>query len=84
MDGKNVVKSRGAIHYLRNEELDKCVNYLKPKINKEKVVTLIVGGPNKYYDYNEKMIEEIFSRVSNNFISNGYQLIFIPSMRTPK
>ena len=31
LDGKNVVKSRGAIHYLRNEELDKCVNYLKPK-----------------------------------------------------
>tara|TARA_B100000029_G_scaffold97130_1_gene87410 strand:- start:3141 stop:4091 length:951 start_codon:yes stop_codon:yes gene_type:complete len=84
LNGANVLKSKGAIHYLRNDELDKNIDYLKPHINKEKIVTLIVGGPNKYYDYNETVINEIFSKVSKNFISKGYQLIFIPSMRTPQ
>ena len=84
LDGKNVLKSKGAIHYLRANELNENINYLKPQMNKEKIVTLIVGGPNKYYDYNLSVIEGIFKKVSKNFINNGYQLIFIPSMRTPK
>ena len=84
LNGKNVLKSKGAIHYLRANELNENINYLKPQINKEKIVTLIVGGPNKYYDYNLSTIEGIFKKVSKNFINDGYQLIFIPSMRTPK
>ena len=84
LNGKNVLKSKGAIHYLRDEELNENMDYLKPKINKEKIVTFIVGGPNKYYDYEGSIINEIFSKVSKNFISKGYQLIFIPSMRTPQ
>ena len=84
LDGKNVLKSKGAIHYLRNEELNENINYLKPQINKEKIVSLIVGGPNKYYDYNDYIIQEIFLKISKNFLKEGYQLIFIPSMRTPK
>ncbi len=84
LEGKNVLKSKGAIHYLRNEELNENINYLKSQINKEKIVSLIVGGPNKYYDYNNYIIQEIFSKISKNFLKEGYQLIFIPSMRTPK
>ena len=42
VDGKNVLKSKGAIHYLRNNELNENENYLKSKINKEKVIALIV------------------------------------------
>ena len=84
LEGKNVLKSKGAIHYLRNNELEENRDYLKSKVNKEKLVTLVVGGPNKYYDYNEVIVEEIFLKIKSNFISKGYQLIFIPSMRTPK
>ncbi len=82
--GKNVILSKGAIHYLREKELENNLDYLKPKINKEKIVTLIVGGPNKYYDFNKTALSEIFFKIKNNFIKNNYQLIFIPSMRTPK
>ena len=82
--GENVITSKGAIHYLRNEELDENINYLKSRVNKEKLVTLIVGGPNKYYNYKESIIKEIFSKVYKNFINKDFQLIFIPSMRTPK
>ena len=84
LKGKNVLTTKGAIHYLRNSELNENENYLKSQINKEKLVTLIVGGPNKYYDYNNKTIDEIFLKIKDNFINKGYQLIFIPSMRTPQ
>ena len=84
LKGTNVLTTKGAIHYLRNSELSENENYLKSQINKEKLVTLIVGGPNKYYDYNDKTIDEIFLKIKDNFINKGYQLIFIPSMRTPQ
>ena len=84
ISGKNVITSKGAIHYLRNSELDQNINYLKPQVNKKKVVTFIAGGPTKYYDYSEKVINEIFLKIDKNFISRGFQLIFIPSMRTPQ
>tara|TARA_Y100000741_G_scaffold339627_1_gene300616 strand:+ start:492 stop:1442 length:951 start_codon:yes stop_codon:yes gene_type:complete len=82
--GKNVLATKGAIHYITEDDLIKNQSYLKPKINKEKVVTMIVGGPNKYYNFNDNIIENIFLNVQNDFIDKGYQLIFIPSMRTPK
>jgi len=84
LEGKNVLKSKGAIHYLRENELEENQDYLKSKIKKNKLVTFIVGGPNKYYDYNHFVIDEIFLKIKNNFIQKGYQLIFIPSMRTPQ
>ena len=84
INGKNVLITKGAIHYLRNNELNENQSYLKPKITKEKVVSLIVGGPNKYYDYNSKELEEIFLKIKENFINKDYQLIFIPSIRTPQ
>jgi len=85
LEGKNILTSKGAIHYLKSEELDQNENYLASKVNKEKkIVTLIAGGPNKYYDFNDKNIEKIFLKIKENFIQNGYQLIFIPSIRTPK
>ena len=61
LDGKNVLKSKGAIHYLKDKELEENKNYLKSKINKEKLVTLVMGGPNKYYDYNNSIIDEFFT-----------------------
>ena len=84
LNGNNVITSIGAIHYLKQDELDQNENYLKNKINKEKIISLIIGGPNKYYNYNDKSIGEIFIKIQKNFIDNGYQLIVIPSMRTPQ
>jgi len=84
LEGTNVLKSKGAIHYLTEKELEDNINYLKLRIKKEKVIVFIAGGPNKYYDFNDEMIEKIFAKTKKNFINKGYQLIFIPSMRTPK
>jgi mitochondrial fission protein ELM1 len=83
--GKNVLTSKGAVHYLTNNELDENENYLKSKTNtQKKIVTLILGGPTRYYDYNNQVIDGIFSKIEQNFLKNNYQLIVIPSMRTPQ
>ena len=85
LTGKNVLTTKGAIHYLTNEELAQNESYLKSKIdNQKKIVSFIIGGPNKYYNYNEKIIDEIFLKIKKNFIKKNYQAIIIPSMRTPR
>jgi len=85
LKGKNILTSKGAIHYLTNSELDSNENYLKSRINdQKKIVTLIIGGPTKYYDYNDKAINDIFLKIKKNFLENNYQLIVVPSMRTPQ
>ena len=83
--GENVLTSKGAVHYLTNEELDQYENYLKPKIDSQKkIVSFIIGGPNKYYNFDENVIDEIFLKIENNFLQKNYQLIVIPSIRTQK
>ena len=85
LKGENVLVSKGAIHYLTNDELDANENYLKSRINSQKkIVTFIIGGPTKYYDYNEKVVDSIFLKIKQNFLDNNYQLIVVPSMRTPQ
>ncbi len=84
LEGTNVLKSKGAIHYLTEKELDENIDYLKPQIKKEKVIAFIVGGPNRYYNFNDEIIEKIFVKTKKNFVDQGHQLIFIPSMRTPQ
>ena len=84
LSGKNVLITKGAIHYLRSNELKENEDYLKTKLKRDKVVTLIVGGPNKYYNYDDKSINEVFKGIEENFLKKDYQLIFIPSMRTPQ
>jgi len=85
LKGENVLTSKGAIHYLTNDELDNQESYLKSRINSQKkIVTLIIGGPTKYYDYKEKDIDSIFLKIKQNFLDNNYQLIVVPSMRTPQ
>ena len=84
LEGINVLKTKGAIHYLTELELEENIDYLKHRIKNKKLIVFIVGGPNKYYDFNDKIIEKIFDKTKKNFINKGYQLIFIPSMRTPQ
>ena len=85
LKGSNVLTSKGAIHYLTNNELDENKDYLKSRISTEKkIVALILGGPNRYYDYNDQVINNLFSKIEQNFLKNNYQLILVPSMRTPQ
>ncbi len=85
LTGENVILSKGSIHYLTKEEMIHNHEYLSGRLNKEKeYLTLIVGGPNKYYHYNDKNISNIFDKIKNILEKNNLQAIIIPSMRTPK
>ena len=84
LKGDNILSSKGAIHYLTPEEINEKKNYLLEKISKEKkVITLILGGPNKYYTYSNQNLLNIFSKISKQVLNNNFQVIVIPSNRTP-
>ena len=84
LNGDNIYSSKGAIHYITNLEINEAKSYLNNKISGEKVVALILGGPNKYYSFEKQQLFKIFNEIKSNFISKGYKVIIIPSMRTPK
>ena len=84
LSGDNVFSTRGAIHYITDSEINKAKPYLAEKIRSQKIVTLILGGPNKYYSFNKDQLIKIFNEVRSNFILKGYEVIVIPSLRTPK
>jgi mitochondrial fission protein ELM1 len=84
--GENVINTKGAIHYLTKEEILTNKNYLDSFIKKDqrKIITLIIGGPTKYYEYSDENIEKIFNNLKTLVEKKEYQLVIIPSMRTPK
>ena len=84
LSGNNIYSSKGAIHYITQSEIDNAKTYLKKNINSEKVVSLILGGPNKYYNFDKDQLVNIFNQIKSDFVSRGYKVIVIPSMRTPK
>jgi mitochondrial fission protein ELM1 len=83
--GQNVISTKGAIHYLTENEINENKDYLNSFIKKDERIiwTLIMGGPTKYYDYSTKNIKEIFTTLSKLSKEHNFQLVIIPSMRTP-
>ena len=84
LKGVNILESKGAIHYITGPEINNAKSYLNNRVNSQKIVSLILGGPNKYYDFNLGQLIEVFNKVRSNFINKGFKIIVIPSMRTPK
>ena len=86
ISGSNVISTKGAIHYLNKSEIVSNSEYLKSliKTDKRKIFSLILGGPTKYYEYSKENIEKIFNKLSNLIQKEDFQLVVIPSMRTPK
>ena len=83
--GPNVLISKGAIHYLTLDEIYKSKEYLEEKIEKKKdIVTFILGGPTKYYNYDNESLIQIFSKINKQILEKNMQLIVIPSNRTPE
>ena len=84
LNGNNVYNSKGAIHYITQSEIDEARLYLLKNINSKNIVSVILGGPNKYYSFNKEQLLNIFNNIKSNFVSKGYGVIVVPSMRTPK
>ena len=84
LEGPNVLNTKGAIHYLTHEEINNSKDYLLNKLDRDKeVITLILGGPNKYYNYSDENMIGIFSIINRMLKKHNLQLIVIPSNRTP-
>jgi len=86
ISGSNIINTKGAIHYLTEAEINDNSDYLKSfiKNDERKIFALIMGGPTKYYDYSTKNMKRIFSILHNLNKKLDFQLVVIPSMRTPK
>ena len=85
LEGPNVLRTKGAIHYLTLEEINNSKDYLLNKLERDKdVITLILGGPNKYYNYSDENMINIFSIINRMLKEHNLQLVVIPSNRTPK
>ena len=85
ISGSNVINTKGAIHYLTNKEINDSKDYLLNKIEKNKdVITLVLGGPTKDYNYSNNNMLDIFSKINKRLKEYNLQLIIIPSNRTPK
>ena len=84
LNGGNVLSSKGAVHYITEKEINNAKPYLENKIKGQKIVSLILGGPNKYYKFNKDQLIKIFNLIKSKFVSKGYKIIVIPSMRTPE
>ena len=82
--GPNVIKTVGSIHYLTMDEIRKNSHYLKIEKENKKIVSFIIGGPNKYYSFSESHIDKMFNQIKTLFTPDKYKIIVIPSYRTPK
>jgi len=83
--GKNVLSTKGAIHYLTKEEINTHTSYLKDRLeNGKEYFLLILGGPTKHYDYSIENVSNIFNLFDTLVKKYDLQGIVVPSMRTPK
>ncbi len=85
LKGENIINTTGAIHYLTKKEINDNSKYLGIEKDKRKeLVAFVIGGPNKYYNYSEKQIHELFNKVKTLFTPDKFKIIVIPSYRTPE
>ncbi len=83
--GDNVINTKGAIHYLTKKEIKENSNYLDINPDKKKqIVSFIIGGPNKYYDYSDQELHKLFTKVKTLFTPDKFKMVIIPSYRTPE
>ena len=82
--GNNVLTTKGAIHYLTKKEIKDNLNYLNVNKEKKKLVAFIIGGPNKYYNYNDQAIQQLFTKIKTLFTPDKFKIIIVPSYRTPE
>ena len=74
VNGNNVLHSKGALHYLKEEEVRNT------NLKNENIISLILGGPNQYYDF-FKDLEDVFNNLIE--LNNISKINVVASRRTP-
>ena len=75
VNGNNVLHSNGALHYIKEEEVRNT------NLKNENIVSLILGGPNQYYDFFFKDLEDVFNNLIE--LNNISKINVVASRRTP-
>ncbi len=75
VNGNNVLHSKGALHYIKEEEVRNT------NLKNENIVSLILGGPNQYYDFFFKDLEDVFNNLIE--LNNISKINVVASRRTP-
>ncbi len=79
-----ISKNQNVIEYSPNTfQYLRTICNLIQKNDGRKIWTLIMGGPTKYYDYSTKNMKHIFTSLYKLIKKHDFQLVVIPSMRTP-
>ena len=82
--GSNILTTQGSIHYLTKKEILDNSKYLELSTGKKQIVSFVIGGPNKYYDFSDEQIHFVFNKIKTLFTPDKYKIIVIPSYRTPQ
>ena len=82
--GENILNTKGSIHYLTKKDFIDNAKYLQIDKGKKKIITFLIGGPNKYYDYSDEQIHYLFNKVKTIFTPDKFKIVVIPSYRTPE
>jgi uncharacterized protein len=78
--GDNIITTKGAIHYISSEEIITARKNIQP----ENVLTVILGGLNKYYLFGLDEIKNLFNTIEHLFFNKVDQVKIICSRRTPE
>ena len=80
LEGENIIKSKGAIHYITDEEIQGARAL---SINKN-ILTIVLGGPNKYYLFSLEELKKLFNKIDPLFFNKVDEIKIISSRRTPE
>ena len=76
LEGNNIIRSVGALHYVTEKEVENSNH------EEKLVVSIILGGPNKYYLFSENEIEKFIFNITQSK-NNITKINIIGSRRTP-
>ncbi len=82
--GENILNTKGSIHYLTKKDFMENSKYLQIEKEKKQIITFLIGGPNKYYNYSDEQIHYLFNKVKTIFTPDKFKIVVIPSYRTPE
>lgn len=84
--GPNVYRSLGALHKVTSAKLDAAKresSLIEPWNSNRTIVTVLIGGPNRYYDFGSLDQDRFIARLSR-IANDDILLALIPSRRTPR
>ena len=82
LNGNNVIKSIGAIHQFTNSNLKVLKSH---NITKRNLVSIMIGGKNKHYEFSEKNIEDLIYKIKKLKTKfPKFNFLVISSRRTNK